>query len=194
MADVPTRGWGMRVAVTLSQLLPLPDTSALGQIQGVPHWLAGLPLSHGAWAVKQAGSSHWFLDHGWSHYPTQIYDALNLARASQTPEVALAVGQKQAVAGEVERRGQEPVGAQALSTCSALAPHKGPLWRALLVPPSGPPGSPRALCRVWAPPSPSLTFLSGHSSLGDCPRLQELLHLQSQKYLEVSTPNVALRQ
>ena len=194
MADVPTRGWGMRVAVTLSELLPLPDTSALGQIQGVPHWLAGLPLSHRAWAVKQAGSSHWFLDHGWGHCPTQIYDALNLARASQTLEVALALGQKQAVAGEVERRGQEPVGAQALSTCSALAPHKGPLWRALLVPPSGPPGSPRALCRVWAPPSPSLTFLSGHSSLGDCPRLQELLHLQSQKYLEVSTPNVALRQ
>ena len=44
----------------------LPDTSALGQIQGVPHWLAGLPLSHGARAAKQAGSSHWFLDHGWS--------------------------------------------------------------------------------------------------------------------------------
>ena len=194
MADVPTRGWGMRVAVTLSQLLPLPDTSALGQIQGVPHWLAGLPLSHSARAAKQAGSSHWFLDHGWRHCPTQIYDALNLARASQTLEVALALGQKQAVAGEVERRGQELVGAQALSTCSALAPHKGPLWWALLVPPSGPPGSPRALCRVWAPPSPSLTFLSGHSSLGDCPRLQELLHLQSQKYLEVSTPNVALRQ
>ena len=172
----------------------LPDTSALGQIQGIPRWLAGLPLSHGAWAVKQAGSSHWFLDHGWRHCPTQIYDALNLARASQTLEVALALGQKQAVAGEVERRGQELVGAQALSTCSALAPHKGPLWWALLVPPSGPPGSPRALCRVWAPPSPSLTFLSGHSSLGDCPRLQELLHLQSQKYLEVLTPNVALRQ
>ena len=172
----------------------LPDTSALGQIQGVPRWLAGLPLSHSARAAKQAGSSHWFLDHGWSHCPTQIYDALNLARALQTLEVALALGQKQAVAGEVERWGQEPVGAQALSTCSALAPHKGPLWWALLVPPSGPPGSPRALCRVWAPPSPSLTFLSGHSSLGDCPRLQELLHLQSQKYLEVLTPNMALRQ
>ena len=62
------------------------------------------------------------------------------------------------------------------------------------MPSSGPPGSPRALCRVWALPSPSVTFLSGHSSLGDSPRLQELLHLQSQKYLEVSTPNVALCQ
>ena len=170
----------------------LPDTSALGQILG--RRLAGLPPSHGARAAKQAGSSHWFLDHGQSRCPTQIYDALNLAGASQTAEAALALDQNQPMAGEVESLGQEPAGGQALSACSALAPHKGSLWRALLVPPSGPPGFPRALCRVWASPSPSVTFSSGHSSLGDCPRLQELLHLQSQKYLEVSTPNMALGQ
>lgn len=70
----------------------LPDTSALGQILG--QRLAGLPPSHGAWAAKQAGSSHWFLGHGQSHCPTQIYDALNLAGASQTAEVALALDQK----------------------------------------------------------------------------------------------------
>lgn len=79
----------------------LPDTSALGQILG--QRLAGLPPSHGARAAKQAGSSHWFLDHGQSRCPTQIYDALNLAGALQTAEVALALAQKQPVAAEVER-------------------------------------------------------------------------------------------
>lgn len=111
MADVPTRGWGDACGchtVTASPAFLTPASWARSRASRAG-WQGCLSPTV-LWAAKQAGSSHWFLDHGRSRCLTQIYDALNLAGASQTPEVALALDQRQPVAGEVERRGQEPTG------------------------------------------------------------------------------------
>lgn len=106
-------GLGMCVAVTLSQLLP-PDTSALGQIQGVPrYWLAGLPpLPRCSGQPSRQALLTGSLITGGAAVPYKYMTLWNLAGASQTLEVALALDQRQPVAGEVERRGKSRTGGQ----------------------------------------------------------------------------------
>lgn len=145
----------------------LPDTSALGQVQGSLRWLAGLLVSHGAQAAKQAGSSHCFLEHGWSHRPTQIYDALSLAGTSQTPGITLALDQKQPEAGEAERPGLPLIKslpwrgpAHLLLTVALPGGHCWCQPQLLQVPPDLFMGPGLLLCLLWPSPLGTLPWVT----------------------------------
>lgn len=74
-------------------------------------------------------------------------------------------------------------------TACSLVPHRTSQWMRLLGPPSGPPGLPQISVSGLGTPPPSVAFPSVHSSLGDCPRLWELLRRQNPKHLEAYTPH-----
>lgn len=139
--------------ITASSSFPIP--ASWGRSRAACVGWQGCPSTTELRQPEQAGSSHWFLDHGRSHCPTQIHEALDV----RDPGVNPALDRKQPVTGEAERLGFPltkclPCTVPAHLLLTVAVSRRDP-WCFLTSPRL--PGS-----LYWAPPPPPGAFPSLH--------------------------------